>query len=107
MMQKLGHIAPAFTRAVLDLLANLVERPAFPRHRERGQVPFGMAWDVRRIEIRWPVTSVARKRRRAVPVGPAHHHRLMQPHPIGLMGAIASRMTVDAAWMQQHLAGFL
>jgi hypothetical protein len=57
-MQQRRHVAVAVARTVLDLRTDLPERAAFPRDRERSEMPFGMAghmametWDLRRQPI--------------------------------------------------------
>jgi hypothetical protein len=70
-------------------------------------MPLRMAGHMRRIEVRRSVAGVARQRRGAVAIGAAHDQRLMRSALISLARAVARGMTVHAARMLQHLAGFL
>src|SRR5262249_50676082 len=106
-MQQRRHVAIAIAGAIFDLLADLPERAALPGHRERREMPFGMAGHMRRVEICGSMACVARKRRGAVAVGAAHDQRLMRPALIGLARAVARGMAIHAALMLQHLAGLL
>ena len=76
------HVLAAVARRVLDLLADLAERPALPGHRDGRQVPHRMTGHACRIEIRGTMTGVACHARRAVAVGAAHYQ--------GSCGCIAS-----------------
>ena len=101
------HVAIAVACAIFDLLADLPERAAFPCHRERREVPFRMAWHMRRIEVGRSVAGAAWKSRGAVAVGAAHDQRLMRPPLIGLARTVARGMAIHTARMLQHLAGLL
>src|SRR5262249_11428866 len=102
MVNETGHVPAAVTCAILDLLADLSQRAALPRHGSRRQVPFGMTRNMRRLEVARAVAGIAGQRRRAVTILAPHHQRLMEPHPVRLMRAVADRMTVDAARMHEH-----
>src|SRR6516162_4635906 len=59
MVKQLRHVPAAVTRTVLDLFADLAQGAALPCHGRRRQVPFGMTWNVRRLEVAWAVARVA------------------------------------------------
>jgi len=73
MVKQSRHVAAAVTRTVLDLLADLAQGAALPRHGSRRQVPFGMTRNMRRLEVARAVARIAWQRRRSVPIGPPHH----------------------------------
>jgi hypothetical protein len=105
MMKQTRHAAAAVTRSVLDLFTDLAQRAAFPRHGSRREVPLWMTRNMRRLEVAWAVAGIAWQRRRSVIIRAPHHQRLMEPHPIRLVGAVAGRMTVHAPGMLKHPAG--
>ncbi|MEH2626735.1 hypothetical protein V1292_004790 [Bradyrhizobium sp. AZCC 1719] len=57
------------------------------------------------IEIRGVVAGVAGHSGRSMPVGPAHHERLMRPHRVALQRPLGRRVAVHTTRMMQHLAG--
>src|SRR5260370_16290741 len=51
MVNETRHVAAAVTRPVPDLLADLAQGAALPCHGSRRQVPFGMARNMRRLDV--------------------------------------------------------
>jgi len=84
MMHDLGNAFLAVARGIFDLLADLRERLALPRHFDRRQMPLRMARYVRRIEILNVMARFASHARRTVSVGAPHDQRLVGPPGISL-----------------------
>src|SRR5439155_27369244 len=104
MMHDLRDVPAAVARGILDLLADLRERLALPRHLDGREVPLRMARYVRRVEVRHVMAGLASHAWRAMTVGTGHDQRLMRPPRIGLQRAVTRRVTVHAPRMLQHLA---
>src|SRR5262245_54862249 len=107
MIENCGDGSLAIAGGILDLFADLSERAILKNHHRRGQQPMRAARDASRIEVVGAMASAAAKGGCAVPLGAAHDRWLMRLHAVGLPWLVTIDVTVHAARMPEHLAGFL
>src|SRR5215471_12488194 len=106
MMYDVVGRAAAVARGILDLRADLPDRPAFPAHLARRQMPARSAGHAARVEIRLLMTDRTTHRRQAEAILAACDRRLMQAADVALTRTVAGRMAVHAPRMLQHFGGF-
>src|SRR2546423_34044 len=101
MMHDLSDAFVAVARGIFDLLADLRERLALPRHFDWRHVPLRMARYMCRVEILSVMAGFASHARRTASVGAAHDQRLVGPPCIGLERAVTRPGTAHPARMLQ------
>src|SRR5262249_33149088 len=92
MVDEFIHRLAAVSLGILDLLANLAQRLAHPRHLDRREMPLGMARQPRRVEVLRPVARRAAHADGAEAVDAANNERQMRMPIIALRGTIACRV---------------
>src|SRR3954451_5741675 len=97
MVDQVFHLAPTIARGIPDLLADLAEGFAFPRHLARGQMPVGMTGHTTGLEIGLLVAAVAAHRLKPMAVSATRDRRLMQAGIVALVRPVAGRMTIGTA----------
>jgi hypothetical protein len=100
-----GKRPAAVALGVLDLGADLGGRPAVPGHLDRGKAPLRMARHMGAVVVLGLMTGVAVQAGGAEIGIAAHHHGQVQVAVVALTRAIARRVTVDAARVQNDLLG--
>src|SRR6476620_3342700 len=106
-LDDLLHRLAAVALGIFDLLADLTERPADPRHFDRRQYPLGMAGNTPGIEVIRAVARDATHARLTHATRSALNGGLMRMHVVALPRRVVRGMAVETARTQDHLARLL
>jgi hypothetical protein len=94
-MDQIFNLSAALAGGIFDLVADLGDGLAFPRHRAGCQMPFRVARYATGIKIGAPDDRTVH-RRGTTAVDATLDRRLMQPALVALTRPIARRMAIDA-----------
>jgi hypothetical protein len=101
-MNELFEAFSAVPLRILDLLTDLAERFALPRHLDRRQMPHRVSGHACRVVVRGPMAVRALHRDGTMPFRPPHDERQMRVHILSLRWPIAGGMAVNTAGMRDH-----